>query len=431
MVPILDIKQLFADYLTGVKIFNDRDYLSPHFVPQEILHRDEQITQIAHILLIALKGGIPSNILMYGSTGTGKTAAVKYVARKLQQQCQENKERTPIFLYLNCQETNTTYRIMAQICNMLNPDEVVPFTGLPTDALLVKVTDRLEKVCAGTVCFVVLDEIDVLVKKTGDETLYHLTRMNAQLQSAKVAIIGISNELNFKDLLSTRVLSSLSEEEILFPPYNAGELSDILAARAERSFQAEVLEDAVVPLCAALAAKEYGDARKALALLRRAGELAERKGKQMVTEDLVYLAQEDMSRDCVEDFLSRSPLQLRIVLLAVYLLQKYGVDPIKTGEVYATYCELYRLVERDTPLTLRRVTQLIKELNMIGILETKTKSDGRHGRSTYMKIQISLAQIQKSFASDARLGTLLDYVPRAVRRPDLAPVNDHFYKRLL
>src|SRR4030042_528957 len=121
------------------------------------------------------------------------------------------------------------------------------------------------------------------------------------------------------------------------------------------------------------------------------------------------------------------PLQLRIVLLAVYLLQKHGVDPIKTGEVYATYCELYRLVERDTPLTLRRVTQLIKELNMIGILETKTKSDGRHGRSTYMKIQISLAQIQKSFASDARLGTLLDYVPRAVRRPDLAPVNDHFY----
>ncbi len=417
--------------MSGAKIFNDRDFLSPHFVPQEILHRDEQVTQIAHIVLTALKGGTPSNILMYGTTGTGKTAAVKYVARKLNQQCQERKERAPLFLYLNCQEINTTYRIMAQICNMLNPDEPVPFTGLPTDALLVKVTERLEKSCAGTVCFVVLDEVDVLVKKTGDETLYHLSRMNAQLQSAKIAIIGISNELNFKDLLSSRVLSSLSEEEILFPPYNAGELGDILAARAERSFQPGILEDAVVPLCAALAAKEYGDARKALALLRRAGELAERKGKQMVTEDLVYLAQEDMSRDCVEDFLSRSPLQLRIVLLAVYLLQKHGIESIRTGEVYATYCELYRWVEKDTPLTLRRVTQLIKELNLIGILETKTRSEGRRGRSTYIKIQTSLAQIQRSFTTDARLGNLVDIVPRTVRRPDLAPVNDQFYKKLL
>ncbi len=417
--------------MSGAKIFNDRELLSPHFVPQEILHRDEQITQIAHVVLSALKGGTPSNILMYGTTGTGKTAAVKYVARKLHQQCQENKERAPLFLYLNCQEINTTYRIMAQICNRLDPEDVVPFTGLPTDAILDKVTERLERVCAGTVCFVVLDEVDVLVKKTGDETLYHLTRMNAQLQSAKIAIIGISNELNFKDLLSPRVLSSLSEEEILFPPYNAGELGDILAARAGKSFQHGVLEDAVVPLCAALAAKEYGDARKALALLRRAGELAERKGKQMVTEDLVYLAQEDMTRDCVEDFLSRSPLQLRLVLLAVYLLQKHGIEPIKTGQVYATYCELYRWVEKDTPLTLRRVTQLIKELSQIGILETRTKSEGRRGRSTYIKIQTSLAQIQRSFTGDARLGNLLEVVPRTVRRPDLAPVNDQFYKKLL
>ncbi len=417
--------------MSGAKIFNDRDLLSPHFVPQEILHRDEQITQIAQIVLTALKGGTPSNILMYGTTGTGKTAAVKYVARKLNQQCQEKKERAPLFLYLNCQEASTTYRIMAQICNMLNPDEQVPFTGLPTDALLVKVTERLDKQCAGTVCFVVLDEVDVLVKKTGDETLYHLTRMNAQLQSAKVAIIGISNELNFKDLLSPRVLSSLSEEEILFPPYNASELSDILAARAEQGFKTGVLEDSIVPICAALAAKEYGDARKALALLRRAGELAERKGKQMVTEDLVYLAQEDMSRDCVEDFLSHSPLQLRLVLLAVYLLQKHGIDPIKTGQVYATYCELYRQVEMDAPLTLRRVTQLIKELNMIGILETKTKSEGRRGRTTFIKIQTPLAQIQSSFAGDARLGNLLDIVPRTVRRPDLAPENGQFYKKLL
>jgi len=428
--PILDIKQLLTDYSAGAKIFNDRDYLSPNLVPSELVSRDEQITQILQIAMSALKGGAPSNILMYGTTGTGKTASIKYVSREISQHFHDAGNRVPVFLYLNCQEVNTTYRVIAQMCNMLNPDEPIPFTGLPTDVILVELSNRLEKACQGTVCFVVLDEVDVLVKKAGDETLYHLTRMNAQLQSARVAVIGISNILDFKDLLSPRVLSSLSEEEILFPAYNATELIDILAARAARAFNPGVLEDAVIPLCAALAAKENGDARKALDLLRRAGELAERKCRIAVNEDLVYQSQEDMSRDRVQDFVTQSPLQQRLVLLSIFLLQQNGLDPIKTGEVYATYCELYKSIERDNPLTLRRVTQLAKELSLLGIITAQTKSDGRRGRSTYLKIQVPLKQLQNTFAADVRLGELLAYKPRAVRRPDLAPVNAKFYKKL-
>ena len=68
---------------------------------------------------------------------------------------------------------------------------------------------------------IVLDEIDKLVKKSGDDTLYNLTRINSDLKRSKVSIIGISNDLSFKDFLDPRVLSSLSEEEIVFPPYNA------------------------------------------------------------------------------------------------------------------------------------------------------------------------------------------------------------------
>jgi cell division control protein 6 len=374
--------------------------------------------------------GTPSNILMYGTTGTGKTASIKYVSREISKHFRNTGNRVPVFLYLNCQEVNTTYRVIAQMCNMLNPDDVIPFTGLPTDIILVELTNRLEKACAGTVCFVVLDEVDVLVNKSGDDTLYHLTRMNAQLPSAKVSVIGISNVLDFKELLTPRVLSSLSEEEILFPAYNATELYEILAARALKAFNSGVLEDAVIPLCAALAAKEHGDARKALDLLRRSGELAERRGKLMVTEELVYQSQEDMSRDKVQEFVTQSPLQQRLVLLSIFLLQQNGADPIKTGEVYATYCELYKLVEGDNPLTLRRVAQLAKELALLGIISAQTRSDGRRGRSTHLKIQVPLAQLQTTFATDVRLGELLAYKPRAVRRPDLAPVNAKFYKKL-
>ena len=88
----------------------------------------------------------------------------------------------------------------------------------------------------GGVLVIVLDEIDKLVKKSGDDTLYNLTRINSDLKNSKVSIIGISNDLSFKDFLDPRVLSSLSEEEIVFPPYNAPQLVDILAQRSDAAF---------------------------------------------------------------------------------------------------------------------------------------------------------------------------------------------------
>ena len=125
----------------------------------------------------------------------------------------------------------------------------------------------------GGVLVIVLDEIDKLVKKSGDDTLYNLTRINAELSKSKVSIIGISNDLSFKDFLDPRVLSSLSEEEIVFPPYNAPRLVDILAQRAEAAFVKGAITDGVIPLCSALAAQEHGDARRTLDLLRIPGNL--------------------------------------------------------------------------------------------------------------------------------------------------------------
>jgi len=82
--------------------------------------------------------------------------------------------------------------------------------------------------------------------------------------------------MRFVDELDPRVRSSLSEEEIIFPPYNALQIQDILKQRAEKAFKENAVEAGVIEKCAAYAAKEHGDARRALELLRIAGELAER-----------------------------------------------------------------------------------------------------------------------------------------------------------
>jgi cell division control protein 6 len=125
-------------------------------------------------------------------------------------------------------------------------------------------------------CIAVLDEVDALVKQKGDTLLYELTRINEVLMHSKVALVGISNDLRFKEFLDPRVLSSLSEEEIVFTPYNAEELKDILQHRSNLAFNENVIDNGTLSLCAALAAAEHGDARRALDLLRVAGELAEK-----------------------------------------------------------------------------------------------------------------------------------------------------------
>ena len=79
----------------------------------------------------------------------------------------------------------------------------------------------------------VLDEIDQAVKKINDDFLYNLMRLSSELSKTQISIIGISNDVKFLEMIDQRVKSSLSEEEMIFNPYNATQLKDILKKRAE------------------------------------------------------------------------------------------------------------------------------------------------------------------------------------------------------
>ncbi|HRR89010.1 MAG TPA: AAA family ATPase, partial [Methanoculleus sp.] len=274
---------LFKKYLANKRIFKNREVLRHNYRPQFLPHRKPQIDELASILAPALTNETPSNILIYGKTGTGKTASVRYVGAELENASALAGTKCRV-VHLNCEVIDTQYRVLAQIANSLDdldahPSDsarnLIPMTGWPTDQVYTELKKQLES--GGGVVVIVLDEIDKLVKKSGDDTLYNLTRINSDLRLAKVSIIGISNDLRFTDFLDPRVLSSLSEEEIVFPPYNAPQLCDILQQRADLAFIDGVLDGAVIPLCAALAAQEHGDARRALDLLRVSGELADRE----------------------------------------------------------------------------------------------------------------------------------------------------------
>ena len=456
---------LFDDLLSGEPIFENKEVLRPSYTPRKLPHRGEQINNMATILVSALRGDTPSNILIYGKTGTGKTASAKFVSDELETTSQEYEVPCDVE-YINCEVTDTQYRVLAQLANKFidkNREDIearvdrldalaeradadptaldetefdsldtvesrlddltderdsfeeVPMTGWPTDRVYSSFFDAVDY--RERVVVIMLDEIDKLVEKSGDDTLYNLSRMNSELERSRVSIIGISNDLKFTDFLDPRVKSSLGEEEIVFPPYDANQLRDILEHRADVAFKASALTDDVIPLCAAFAAQEHGDARRALDLLRTAGEIAERDQTDDVEEHHVRQAQEKIELDRVVEVVRTLPQQSKLVLFAIILLEKEGVHNINTGEVYNIYKRLCEEIDADV-LTQRRVTDLISELDMLGIVNAVVVSKGRYGRTKEINLSVPLDETEAVLMSDSRLGDIEDIQPFVQSRFD-------------
>jgi len=373
-----NLSRFFEDFLSRESVFVDKQVLQTSYAPPGLLHRDEQLGRIAAVIAPALKLERPSNLFIYGKTGTGKTISVRHATDEMI--LIAKKRSIPLEkVYINCKLKNvadTEYRLIVSLARELG--RPLPSTGLPTDDIY-KVFFAAVDSEKRTV-LLVLDEIDQLAKKAGDGILYNLTRINEELKNAQISLVGISNDLFFVDNLDPRVKSSLSEEEILFPPYNALQLQDILLDRAQKAFKNGCVGQGVVEKCAAFAAREHGDARRALELLRVAGELADRKGSVSVGIADVDEAEEKIERDKIVDLIVTQPKQAQVALYSMLTISNGEHKFIFTGEVY----EVYKKFCSQTglrPLTQRRVSDILSELDMLGIITARVISKGRYGRT--------------------------------------------------
>ena len=307
-----------------------------------------------------------------------------------------------IMSYVNCRLEGTEYRTLAVIAEALGL--TIPFTGLATNEVLKRITEKLRH--SEISCLIVLDEVDVFVRSYGDDLLYQLTRMNETLPTSRVAIIAVSNDISFKELLDPRVLSSLSEEEVIFKPYTADEIKDILQARVSLGFNDGVVSHEVVNLVAALSASEHGDARRALNLLRVAGEIAERAGLLKITAANVREAVLKIEEDQVFEICRSLPLHSRLLLAVVLSLGKKNKAPT-SGEIFTSYKQLVEKLKLPE-LTYRRVAMLLNELEMVGLVESKTVNLGRHGRTRKMRLAAASDPVRRALQSDVLVAQLLE-----------------------
>ena len=370
---------IFEKILGQDCLFIDRRAFDHAFEPSRLPHRDHEVEALVRNLVDALNGHIPSNMLLYGVPGSGKTVVTRFVLGQLLDKGKEMGKSVETY-EINCRNVDTKYRVVQTIASKLGRrgDSPIPFTGWPTDRVLEELITRMDR--AGGVHIIVLDEIDNLVARAGDGLLYNLTSLNTSLRSSRCCIIGISNDLNFTQQLDPRVTSRLSQEDLVFHPYGAPEIQDILSERVTTGLREGVIEEGVLELCSALAAQEHGDARRALDLLRISVQKAEQRAQSNVDRRHVRLAQSQLEYDQVTPVLKTLPLHQKLLVLAIKLNEDNGMRNISTGETYRTYSEACMKISVE-PLTPRRISSLLNELDTLGLIMARNVSKGRGGRS--------------------------------------------------
>ena len=386
----------------GITLIKNREILHFTYLPDMIFHRDSEQALVTQSLMPILKHSRPSNLLVYGKPGTGKTLVIKKILSKIQTRVE--KSNFPIKLvYVNSKEETTLYQLLVSFGRQLGLNEKdIPSTGLSISEVFKRILKTIDGEKLNAVF--VIDEIDFLadlVKKTGKDILYQLTRANERLTQGSLTFVGISNDLTFKERLDPRVLSTLGEEEIVFTTYSVEQIKKILEGRIDQAFVKGAVENSALNLCSALAGREHGDARRAIDLLRVAGELAEREQKTTITEKHIQLARNKIEENKEVTALQSFPLHEKLLIIAAMKSSE-----LATGEIYTVYKTLCTAV-RQHELTQRRVTQMLSEIELSGIISGRIIYQGIHGNTKKYKLTIPRETVKETFKDDLTFEDIL------------------------
>ncbi|MEI8363932.1 MAG: AAA family ATPase [archaeon] len=393
-------ENIFYGFLNQESVFIDKNKISPHYAPERLPFRDKEIKTLSIWLSPALKKEKPHNVFIYGKVGTGKTTVVRHVVDQLVDVSRENN--LPFqSIYLNCRNYQTKYAVLFYCVQLFYPDK--NFIGYSRSFIYDKFISYIKDTKMNFV--VILDEIDKIKDKEIDDLVYTLTRANDELDVGSVSIIGISNNILFKSRLDQRTKSTLCEQETVYPPYNAEELKEILNQRIALAFRPGVVTDSAIAIAAAISAKESGDARTAVMLLLRAGELADLNQKKEVTDKEVYQAKEKVEQEIMKSMVLTLPAQLQLVLLAISeksekprgILKIDGSleeNVLYSGEIYEKYMLLTKKFG-EKPVSMRWFREYINELETYGFISTTESGKGVRGSTTLIRLGVDPKSIQE------------------------------------
>jgi archaeal cell division control protein 6 len=274
-------------------IFKDKTVLSIQYTPEKPLGREEEIRHMAMAFKPYTAGSHPRNILIYGMAGTGKSTVTEYVLRKYLIALKEQDVSNVRVVSLTVDNWPAS-KVLTGILRELNPDMHVSSRGYSIPEYFNMIWDTLNK--QGLSMILVLDKIDLMKKP---DILYEFSRVaeGGHLKDNRfVSVVGMLKNVRFTHFLDPAILSSFGSLSMITPSYTKEQLTEILEDRRV-AFHEGVLEEPVIPMCAAYSAEATGNAREAIDILRCAGEIAEKQGEDTVTQEHVLLAVEEYECD--------------------------------------------------------------------------------------------------------------------------------------
>lgn len=392
-------------YGSTVEIFSEESVLKEDWQPEKLPEREKELDEIRNALAPATRGVNAHNLFLYGKTGQGKTVAIDHELNLLNEYANSQDDLELSVIKTSANNQSTSYQLAAHLIKEIREGSKKP-SGIDQQSMFDLLYDELRGL--NETIIIVIDEIDSI--GSNDDLLYELprARKNGYLEDQWISVIGISNDLEFRDNLSPKVKDSLYDSEIEFAPYNANQLTSILERRAERAFVDGVLDSDVIPLCSAFAAQDEGSARQAIRLLYKAGELALNNDDDVVNESHVREARDILERKRIEEGMRSLTTQDQLALLSVVALEIEEETPARTRQVYQKYKDIAAILDSNQ-LVERRVRDHLQSLGMQGFLIVETRNRGIQGGSHYrFEVKTDLEATLDILGEDNRIDDVVE-----------------------
>jgi len=383
-------------------IFKNKTVLKPNYTPEsinDVLHRDEQIRALYEFMkdIFHTIPTAPPNLFVYGKPGLGKTLLTKLAFNVISRKA-EALGIDLLLIAVNCDMAGSEHGILQKIIADFptpnnEPKKKLGYSVGRHNEYLKYLVDNY----AGII-IIILDEID---KVEIPKIVNRIIRLESEKSRQFPTVIGITNETKLIETFPPELRSIICENSLQIPPYDAEQLSDILKLRVKKAFNTGTIGEMVIPLAAAFAAQEHGDARRAINLLRVGGEIAEHEGANVVLEEHIRKADEKIDVDQTIEVVKTLPTQSKVSLFAAIHILDRGTKP-DLNTIYALYMAICRELDIDI-LSHRRITALIDEMSQLGIMKQEVISKGRYGRKKIILSVTSKHLVKETLLEDYRL----------------------------
>ncbi|MBS3815041.1 MAG: ORC1-type DNA replication protein [Hadesarchaea archaeon] len=379
---------MFEEEMSRETVFKDESKLSPDYVPDSLVHRDEEFRELTRLFRPVLENEASQRVLVTGSVGVGKTTLTLKFGEELEEAA-NRRDLELDYVHVNCRKQNTPHMVVRKLAENYLPR--LPRRGFAPQEILEDVIKQLNTHDSHLV--ITLDELDYFINQHGPDLLYSFTRVTEESGAPnRVSIIATSRTSNFLRLLDEATKSTFMHNKVELDRYNSRQLNDILNERAKKAFKPDTVQEDTIELVSEIAS-QTGDARFALELLWFSGRIANQKGMQKVTPEHARGAKAHVFPGIRKEVLRELRKHELLLLLALSRHLKISDEAYAlTGELeeaYEVVCEEYEEEARKHT----QIWEYLKNISNLGIINTQPSGEDHRGQSQRISIPDAPAEM--------------------------------------